>query len=118
VHAAENGTEATSPAEHFDQLVAAKHDLAAGSVARRLEKATRAAPLRGVGRDFGSALLANSDYRGSFRGSLSHSALLLCKILPEVTPGRHLKIDDVLFTFVLRLLVTVREYSLLRWKKA
>ena len=47
--------------EHFDQRVAAKHDLAAGSVARRLEKTTRAAPLRRVGRDFGSALLANSN---------------------------------------------------------
>jgi hypothetical protein len=56
----------SAPAEHFDQRVAAKYDLAAGSVERSLEKATGAATFRRVARDFGSALLANSDYRRHF----------------------------------------------------
>src|SRR4029077_19829702 len=71
--------------QYLDQLVAAKHNLSAGSIQRRLQKATGAASLRRVGWDFGSALLANSDYRGHF-GSHSPSALLIRKILPEVTP--------------------------------
>src|SRR6266446_7275034 len=74
--------------EHLDQLVATKHDLSAGSVERRLEKATGATPFRGVGRDFGSALLANSDYRDHF-GSRSRAPLfLLRQILPEVAPDK------------------------------
>jgi hypothetical protein len=47
-------------AQHLDQLVAAKHDLAAGSIQRCLEKATRAASIRCVGWDFRAALWANS----------------------------------------------------------
>ena len=62
-------------AKHLDQLVAAKHHLSAGGIQRRFKKTTRAAPLRGVGRDFGSALLANSDQRGHF-GSRSRAPLL------------------------------------------
>jgi hypothetical protein len=51
----------SSPTEHFDQCVAAKHNLAVGTVERRLEKATGAAALRRISWDFGSALSANSD---------------------------------------------------------
>jgi hypothetical protein len=47
--------------EDLDQRVAVKHDLAAGSVERRLEKATGAAALRRISWDFGSTLSANSD---------------------------------------------------------
>src|SRR5438552_12520265 len=94
----------SAPAEHLDQLVTAKHNLSAGSIQRCLEKATRAAPLRRVGWDFGSALLTNSDYRGHF-GSRSCAplssaylllrdlrnevlTLLMRNILPEVTPDK------------------------------
>src|SRR6266481_4795098 len=65
----------SAPAEHLDQFVAAKDLLSAGSIQRCLEKATRAASLRRVGWDFGSALLANSDYRRHF-GSRSRAPLL------------------------------------------
>src|SRR5438876_7027681 len=94
----------SAAAEHLDQLVAAKHHLSTDSIQRCLEKAPRAASLRRVGWDFGSALLTNSDYRGHF-GSRScaplSSAYLLLRdlrdevlkllmrnILPEVTPDK------------------------------
>jgi hypothetical protein len=77
----------SASAEHLDQFVAAKHDFSAGSVQCRLEKATRAASLRRVGRDFGSTLLANSKYRRHL-GVASALRSLLRKILPEVTPDK------------------------------
>src|SRR5882724_11725948 len=64
----------SAPTKHLDQLVAAKDVLSAGSIQRCLEKAARAASLRRVGWDFGSALLTNSDYRGHF-GSRSCAPL-------------------------------------------
>ena len=51
----------SASAQHLYQLEAAKHRLSAGSVERRIEKATRAASLRHVNWDFGPALSANSD---------------------------------------------------------
>jgi hypothetical protein len=53
----------SAPAKHLDELVAGKHNFTAGSIQRCLEKATRAASLRRVGWDFGSALLANSRHQ-------------------------------------------------------
>ena len=67
----------SASAEHLDQLIAAKHYLSAGSVKRRLEKATGAASLTRISWDFGSALLANSDYRCHF-GSRSRAPLFYC----------------------------------------
>src|SRR6266478_1727091 len=61
-------------AKHLDQLVAAKHNLSAGSIQHCLQKTARAASLRRVGWDFRPALLANSDYRGHF-GSRSRALL-------------------------------------------
>src|SRR5437867_13264070 len=98
----------SAAAEHLDQLVTAIDLLSASSIQRCLEKAARAASLRRVGWDFGSALLANSDYRGHF-GSRScaplSSAYLLLRdswdevlkllmrnILPEVTPDKTSKL--------------------------
>src|SRR5882724_4770488 len=78
----------STAAEHLDQLVAAKDLLSAGSIQRCLQKTTRAASLRRVGRDFGSALLANSDYRGHFGSRSVRSTLLMRNILPEVTPDK------------------------------
>src|SRR6266536_6957 len=78
----------SAPAEHLDQLVAAKHHLSAASIQGCLQKTARAASLRRVGWDFGSALLANSDYGGHF-GSRSCAPLFLVRnILPEVTPNK------------------------------
>src|SRR5262245_37299862 len=54
-------------AKDFHQRVATKHRLSAGSVERGFEKAAWAASLRRVTGDFGSALLANSDYGIHFR---------------------------------------------------
>src|SRR5436309_3432471 len=98
----------SAPAKYLDQLVTVKDLLSAGSIQRCLKKATRAASLRRVGWDFGSALLTNSDYRGHF-GSRScaplSSAYLLLRdlrnevlkllmrnILPEVTPDKTSKL--------------------------
>src|SRR5258708_17970273 len=67
----------SAPAEYLHQLEAAKHDLSASSVERRLEKATGAASLRRISWDFSSALLANSDYRRHF-GSRSRAPLFYC----------------------------------------
>ena len=53
-------------AKDFHQRVATKHRLSAGSIERGFEKAAWATFLRCVTGDFGSALLANSDYRGHF----------------------------------------------------
>src|SRR5882724_7134998 len=78
----------SAAAKHLDQLVADKHNLTAGSIQRCLEKTTRAASLGRVGRDFGSALLANSDYRGHFGSRSVRSTLLMRNILPEVTPDK------------------------------
>jgi len=53
-------------AKDFHQRVATKHRLFAGSIERGFEKAAWATSLRCVTGDFGSALLANLDYRGHF----------------------------------------------------
>src|SRR5215813_2998799 len=53
-------------AKDFHQRVATKHRLSAGSIERGFEKAAWATSLRCVTGDFGSALLASSDYRGHF----------------------------------------------------
>src|SRR5215475_8979419 len=52
----------STSAQHLHQRVAAKHLLSAANIQRRLEKATWAASVRRVCRNFGSALLANSQY--------------------------------------------------------
>ena len=74
----------SASAEHLDQLVAAKHQLSAGGMRRRFQKAAWAVSLGSIGWDFRPALLANSDYRGHSGGSLARSALLKGKILLEV----------------------------------
>src|SRR5215471_10045903 len=63
--------------EDLDQGVATKHLLSAGSIQRRLKKATGAASVRRVDRNFGSALLANSMYSPHFRRR-SRALLFYC----------------------------------------
>src|SRR5262245_48812457 len=67
----------SAAAKDFEQPEATKYDLSAGGIQRRLEKTTRATSLRRVRRDFGSALLANSDQRGHF-GSRLRAPLFYC----------------------------------------
>lgn len=51
----------SAPPKHLEQRVTAKNFFSADRIQRSLEKATRTASLRRVGRDFGSALLTSSD---------------------------------------------------------
>ena len=51
----------SASAKHFDEPEPTEYDLSTCGIKRRFQKTTRTAALRRVGRDFGSALSANSD---------------------------------------------------------
>src|ERR1700745_3860620 len=61
--------------EHLDEGVASENNLSTRCIPRRFENTTWAASRGRVGRNFGSAILANSDQRGHF-GSRSRAPLV------------------------------------------